>query len=190
MQTPSEQRQQDPCREPCVSAVELIGIYYQQPDQLGKFEQVSRGSVPEAYRELLDHTDHMTVTVESHHADRVDVQVLQSDISGDHYRREILLRTHSQQKVVQYGIVRLNMTLLSEKPRDEILAQKKPLGRVLIEHDVLREIQLFDLLRVECGPVLAKLFGVPIGTTTYGRTALLYCDEDPAIELLEIVTPE
>ena len=101
MQTPSEQRQQDPCREPCVSAVELIGIYYQQPDQLGKFEQVSRGSVPEAYRELLDHTDHMTVTVESHHADRVDVQVLQSDISGDHYRREILLRTHSQQKVVQ-----------------------------------------------------------------------------------------
>jgi hypothetical protein len=49
---------------------------------------------------------------------------------------------------------------------------------------------LFDLLRVECGPVLAKLFGVPIGTTTYGRTALLYCDEDPAIELLEIVTPE
>lgn len=190
MQKPSEQRQQESCRGQCVSAGELIGNYYEQPDQLGEFEQVSRESVPDTYRQLLDHTNHMTVTVESHHGDSVDVQVLQSDFSDDHYQREILLRTHEQQKVVQYGIVRLNTKLLAKSPRDEILAQKKPLGRVLIEHDVLREIQLFDLLRVECGPVLAKLFGVPIGTTTYGRTALLYCDEDPAIELLEIVTPE
>ena len=92
--------------------------------------------------------------------------------------------------MVQYGIVRLNTKFLSERPRQEILEQKKPLGRVLIEHDVLREIQLFDLLEVRCGPVLAGLFSVPEKTVTYGRTALLHCDNEPAIELLEIVTPE
>ncbi|MEQ1829372.1 MAG: hypothetical protein ABL921_25635 [Pirellula sp.] len=189
MQTPTGDDLEPYCGR-CVSASELIAIYYRQPELLGQFERVDRADVPDVYRKLLDHTNHMTVTVESHHSDRVDVEVLRSDIAGDHYRREILLRTHLGKSVVQYGIVRLNMKFLSENPRREILAQQKPLGRVLIEHDVLREIELFDLLRVECGPVLAKYFDVEEGTITYGRTALLHCDDEPAIELLEVVAPE
>ena len=183
-------RSQDGCRSNCVSVTDLVAIYYDQASELGVFELAESNSVPAVYRKLLNHTDHMTVTVESHHGDKVDVQVLRSDFVGEHYRREILLRTHRDQRVVQYGIVRLNTRFLSDKPRDEILAQRKPLGRVLIEHDVLREIELFDLVRVQCGPGLAKFFEVEVGTTTYGRTALIYCDNEPAIELLEIVTPE
>jgi len=171
----------------CVSAAELIGIFYDDPSALGLFDRVERMRVPAHFRQLLDHTNHMTVTVEAYHGDSVDVEVLRSDILGEHYRREILLRAHVLQKVVQYGIVRLNTKYLSEEPRNEILKQQKPLGRVLIEHNVLREIELFDLLRVECGPILARMFGVSVGTVTYGRTALIYCDRDPAIELLEVV---
>jgi len=178
------------CHGPCVSADDLIRLFYDSTDKLGFFERVTSNVVPLVYRELLDHTNHMTVTVESHHADTVDVTVLRSDEVLEHYRREILLTTHSSSKVVQYGIVRLNMKVLADKPRSEILAEKIPLGRVLIENDVLREIELFDLLRVQCGQVLANLFGVVVGTITYGRTALLYCDDEPAIELLEIVAPE
>jgi chorismate-pyruvate lyase len=189
MQTPTGDRHEH-CHGVCVSADELVSIFYDQPEALGAFVQVDRRVVPSIYRALLDHTNHMTVTVESHHGQLVDVQVLQSNFDGDHYRREILLRTQGPKTVVQYGIVRLNTKFLSEKPRNEILAQRKPLGRVLIEHNVLREIELFDLLRVECGPRLAEWFEVPQGTVTYGRTALLYCDDEPAIELLEIVRPE
>ncbi len=180
----------DPGKRRCVSIQEMVSIFYSDSTQLGEFQRVDREHVPDIYRSLLSHTKHMTVTVEEHHHDRVEVEVLRSDFVGDHYRREILLHTHTDQKVVQYGIVRLNTKFLSEGPRQEILEQKKPLGRVLIEHDVLREIQLFDLLEVRCGPVLAGLFGVPERTVTYGRTALLHCDNEPAIELLEIVTPE
>ncbi len=180
----------EPGKRLCVSIQEMVSIFYSDPTQLGEFQRVDREYVPEVYRSLLDHANHMTVTVEEHHHDRVDVEVLRSDFVGDHYRREILLHTHKDQKVVQYGIVRLNTKFLSEGPRQEILEQKKPLGRVLIEHDVLREIQLFDLLEVRCGPVLASLFCVPEKTVTYGRTALLHCDNVPAIELLEIVMPE
>jgi chorismate-pyruvate lyase len=189
MKTPTEDRPPDNCGEKCVSASELIGVFYQDPSLLGDFQQISPSSVPENYRVLLDHTNHMTVTVEAHYGDRVDVEVLRSEIVGESYRREILLRTHRDRCVVQYGIVRLNLRFLSELPRAEILKQQKPLGRVLIEHNVLREIELFDLIRVECGQVLSNLFGVSPGTVTYGRTALLYCDEEPAIELLEIVAP-
>jgi hypothetical protein len=33
------------------------------------------------------------------------------------------------------------------------------------------------------------LLEVPKGTLTYGRTALIHCNQEPAIELLEIVAP-
>ena len=178
------------CDGPCISAIELIDIYYSEPDLLGRFETVDSDSVPAVYRELLDHSNHMTVTVESFHSDSVDVEVLRSDVAQELYRREILLRTHRLHNVVQYGIVRLNPKYLADGPRNEILAQTKPLGRVLIEHNVLREIELFDLHKVECGPVLANFFGVQNGTVTYGRTALIYCNHEPAIELLEVVRPE
>jgi hypothetical protein len=48
---------------------------------------------------------------------------------------------------------------------------------------------LFDLYQVSCGPRLAEFFGVQQGDYTFGRTALIYCDREPAIELLEIVAP-
>jgi chorismate-pyruvate lyase len=190
MPKPSENTVPAPCDGPCVTASELIRNYYQDQSQLGRFERVASPEIPGIYRRLLDHTNHMTVTVESHHADNVDVEVLRSDIVDGLYRREILLRTHRSSVVVQYGIVRLYTKYLSERPRDEILGQRKPLGRVLIEHNVLREVELFDLFRVECGPVLAKYFGVAPGTITYGRTAMIHCDNEPAIELLEVVRPD
>jgi hypothetical protein len=33
------------------------------------------------------------------------------------------------------------------------------------------------------------LLGVPEGTTTFGRTAMIHCNGEPAVELLEIVAP-
>lgn len=190
MQTPSDDMLHEACDGPCISASELVGIYFQDASLLGRFERVDSQLVPSVYRKLLDHTNHMTVTVEAHHCDRVEVEVLRSDVIGEHYRREILLKTQAAKTVVQYGIVRFNTKYLANDPRNEILAQRKPLGRVLIEHNVMREIELFDLLRVECGPVLAKHFGVAPGSVTYGRTALIHCDHEPAIELLEVVRPE
>lgn len=173
-----------------VSLPSLIDVYYSNPSQLGEFQPVSADAVPDPYRGLLAHRCHMTVTVEAFHGDSVDVTVLRSSHHERAYCREILLKTHQSGIVVQYGIVRLNLDLVADQPRNEILEEQKPLGRVLIEHQVLREIELFDLLLVRCGPVLAELFGVPAGTITYGRTALIYCDSEPAIELLEIVAPD
>ena len=41
-----------------------------------QFEFVSADDVPPPYHGLLVHEHHMTVTVEAHHGDRVNVQVL------------------------------------------------------------------------------------------------------------------
>ena len=64
-----------------------------------------------------------------------------------------------------------------------------PLGRVLIDHNVLREVQLSSLWKLQPGEELRRILNTSEGQLIYGRTALIYCNGEPAVELLEIVTP-
>ena len=171
-----------------VELEQLIHLFFDDEAQLGQFEEVVADQVPEPSRSLLSHDQHMTVTVEKHHQTSVDVKVLQSRTDGDHYSLKSLLTRQSDGGVVQYGIVRLNKSFLDPDVRDEIERQGMPLGRVLINHDVLRKVKLLSLLKIQCGPELASQFGFEVGQICYGRTALIYCDGAPAIELLEIVS--
>ncbi|QDT59550.1 hypothetical protein SV7mr_20580 [Stieleria bergensis] len=170
----------------------LLAEFYDaanQFSQLGKCEATD--APPEPYNKLLNHHAHMTVTVESHHQDSVDVVVHRhhrhQDQGHDWYSREITLKTHRSGKVVQYGIVRLDVNTLAPQVWAEIESRQIPLGRVLIQHNVLREVQLCGLWKFSAGPQLATHLACQEGDTLFGRTALIYCDGEPAIELLEIV---
>jgi chorismate-pyruvate lyase len=132
----------------------------------------------------------MTVSVERHHGCKVDVEVIAAKRNGDYYSRKIILHRQTDGRVVLFGIPRLNLRLVDDDVRREILSEMKPLGRVLIEHNVLREVQLASLYRITPGAELCRLFGTSQPLATYGRTAFIYCDGYPAVELLEIVSPE
>ncbi len=131
----------------------------------------------------------MTVTVEAFHRSPVDVQVLETSLSGQHYARKILLARQSDGGIVQFGIVRINFAHVSPAVRREIESQRVPVGRVLIQHNVLRKIHLLRLWKVTPGPDLRRLFGLATSAPTYGRTARIDFGGEPAVELLEIVTP-
>jgi hypothetical protein len=73
--------------------------------------------------------------------------------------------------------------------RDEIVSERTPIGRVLINHNVLRRIEPTAFLRLLPGPALMEWFGVTPAQPIYGRLALIHCDDKPAVELLEIVAP-
>lgn len=167
---------------------QLIALFYEKSETLGRFEEVSAQQTPPPFHQLLAHNEHMTVTVEKFHGCHVDVEVLERKTDGQYYSRKILLTRQSDGKVVQYGIVRLNCEFLDEAPANEIKSERIPLGRVLIEHNVLREVQLTCLWHVEPAEELRELMALEPGETVYGRTALIYCNGEPAVELLEIVT--
>lgn len=167
----------------------LTGLFYASRESLGEFSELGVADVPQPYRRLLAHNDHMTVAVEDFHAGPVDVRVLQRQMTSTHYAREILLARQADGDVVQYGIMRVDFAYLPQEVQEKIRNEQTPLGRILIEHNVLRRVQLFSLRRVELGEVLRRHFNRPDGGTTYGRTALIECNETPAIELLEIVAP-
>lgn len=166
---------------------DLVAIFFADLAEVGEFTPVAPNKIPQAYRDLLAHYSHMTVTVEHYHHSPVDVVVLDRQLTGQHYSRKILLTRQSDNRIVQFGIVRLDFDAVSEAVRSEIQREQTPLGRVLINHGVLREVELKQIYRIACGPELARHFGLDLGTEVFGRTALIYCDGEPAVELLEIV---
>ncbi|MFO0809158.1 MAG: hypothetical protein U0746_11075 [Gemmataceae bacterium] len=152
-------------------------------------ELLAPADVPEPYRRLLVHDHHMTVTVEEYYGSKVDVRVLERRRDGDLYCRKILLALQSDGRVVQSGVVRIRLSYCSEPVRAAILEEKTPLGRILIEHDVLRRIEPTAFFRVTPGPLLTSLFGLSEPRDTYGRLGIIHCDGRPAIELLEVLAP-
>jgi hypothetical protein len=152
--------------------------------------EVPAAEVPEPYQGLLVHEHHMTVTVERHHGRPVYLRVLGRHREGSWYARKILLLPVGTDKVVQFGIMRINLDLLARQVRQQVLDENTPLGRILIKHNVLRRIEPTAFLRIVPNEALMKYFGVTEPRVTYGRLAIIHCDDRPAVELLEVVAPE
>ncbi len=170
--------------------LETLFALFPQAGDLPEYELVPADKVPSPYHGLLVHEHHMTVTVEAYHGDLVDVCILAQRQEADWYARKILLTLHGSGRVVQFGIMRVHFQYCSAAVRDAIVAGQTPLGRILIEHDVLRRIEPTAYLRVLPGPAMMKWFGLTHAQPAYGRLAFIHCDEMPAVELLEIVVPE
>jgi hypothetical protein len=63
------------------------------------------------------------------------------------------------------------------------------MGRVLIKHNVLRTVRVTGLWRLIPGRRLTRIFGGETPAPTYGRTALIFCLGEPAVEVLEVMPP-
>ena len=157
-------------------------------DDFRSLEVVPAAHVPSPHHGLLVHEHHMTVSVESYHGVPVDVRVLDRRLDGDWYARKILLSLPSG-RFVQYGIVRIDFRLCPAGVREQIVSESAPLGRVLIEHNVLRRIQPLAFLRATPGPNALTWFRLDAPRTTYGRLAYIHCNEQPAVEVLEVLAP-
>ncbi len=200
----------DPSLRRHIDIDSLISQFYSNSDALAKFEQVAICSPP--FDRLLDHNCHMTVTVEAFHQEQVDVVVQRScnrlrdgrsiwhddpELQGAgrrliaeqtvSYSREITLVTHDTRKTVQYGLVRLDPSMIGRDVWLEIAGEGIPLGRALINHNVLRSVELDRLWKITPGEALSSILNTSPKETVYGRTALIRCNDQPAIELIEIV---
>ncbi|MEM1060971.1 MAG: hypothetical protein AAF907_18145 [Planctomycetota bacterium] len=168
----------------------LLGLFPDGEPLVNHAAHVPAGGLPPAYKMLLAHDQHMTVTMEAFHGSpvTVDVEAEKYDDAG-RYCRRITLACEQTARVVQFGVVRFDFSYVTDAVREEIVGGRTPLGRVLIRHNVLRHIDLGAILSIECGPGLASRFGCGVGTGTHGRLATIFCDGKPAVDLLEIAAP-
>ena len=188
----------------------LLDLFPRDGLHAAAMEIIDGASVPAPYHGLLVHRHHMTVTLEKHHGFKLDLVVESLKHLGADYARKILLTAGPDRKIVLAGIMRLQLQHCREEVRRQIVEQKIPLGRVLIEHKVLRWIEPCAYLKVRLDDGLREVFQAgPSAKVTFGRVARIVCpsslsspslpssltaassrDEEPAVQLLEIVAPE
>ncbi len=155
-------------------------------------ELVSADDVPQPFRRLLVHHQHMTVTLEDEYQSTLELQILARKHNGTKYARLLRLTAGSDGPVVLVGIMRFHLEYCSSQVAAEIVRGTAPLGRILIDHDVMRSIECHAYLRFKLDDELRSLFALPADASaseTYGRIARIICDGEPAVELLEIVAP-
>lgn len=169
------------------SASRLATLFYSDLAELGEFEPTTVDALPPDGRRLLAHTDHMTVALEAFHKALVSVDALAEWRDETSYARASLLSRQTDGAIVQFGIMRIWLADLPAAAQQEITSKRVPLGRVLIEHNVLREVELITLWRIAPGPVLRRHLRLSGNTPIYGRTAQILVDERPTVQLLEIV---
>lgn len=176
-------------------AAVLAGDFWPAAEIAG-MTPVEAGAVPEPSRSLLDHRSHMTVAMERFHRTEVRLRVVATvdrpDVPGAWYAREILLEKPDG-TIVQYGIVRIDLGAVDADTAGAIRAGRRPLGRILIDAGVLRDVHRVALLAIRPGPRLAGVMRLPAGIAAdapvYGRVADILLNGRPAVQLLEIVVP-
>ena len=92
---------------------------------------IEAACIPHAYRQLLDHSNDMTSTLQRFHGEEIRVHVLESQQRGNYYEREVLLVTRDSRRTVEFGAIEI---LLEQFPTDaqrEILRAEMPLGAIL-----------------------------------------------------------
>jgi len=178
--------------EECKTAAEalesLCQWFYEDRISGEGCEPILAAELPEAYRNLLVHNDHMTRRLAEYHGAQPRLKVLHERTESDIYSRNILLICGDAEQIIEFGIVRIAMHFVPEKMREAILDRERPLGDILMTHGVLRRIEPRWYFRFEEGSPMEGYFGRNHRGEVFGRVGTIYCDGQPAIELLEVVT--
>jgi chorismate-pyruvate lyase len=149
--------------------------------------EVQPARMPAVARRLLAHREHMTIVLSEHCGRPLDVRVQKIVHSGNIYTRKILLVPQGVDRILEAGIMRVNFALLPPAVRKEIIEGRRPLGGILSSHAVLRWIEPLWFVRFAADNGLADLFEMEADKPIYGRLAMIYCNGEPAVELLETV---
>lgn len=183
-------------------------------EEFGSIRAVDPTSVAEPFQSLLVHHSHMTVAMENFHGYPVSLQVVNAiaDKVDDEnfYTREIVLTSpycesekfscsqwlhrdlKGSEHVVQYGIVKIAVDRLPEKLVALIQAGDTPLGRILIEAELHRDVRCVSFFELVPGPHFLEIcpgFEQGALSRTYGRFATISISSKPVIDLFEVVIP-
>ena len=162
---------------------------FQRP--LPTLQAVTAEQVPEPYHQLLVHDHDMTGTLERFHNDTIHLQTLEviRDVQKELLYRQVLLKTE-QEKVVEFGAIKIYLTGFGEPALSKILGCLQPLGGILNELNIDYHGRPYGYFRVSSQDPLPGLLSFSSGQTLYGRQNRLERPDGSVIaDVLEILPP-
>lgn len=149
---------------------------------------VSAEQIPPPCREQLVHHEHMTTTLADFYGEAVELEVLRAVRPTETtYSRMIRLVTKHSRSVVELGVMWVDFALLPPEVAEGVLAQRRPLGELLIRHVPLRQVEPRWYFRFAGESPAIGWFRDAEVRGAYGRVGVIRCDGAAAIRLLEVV---
>ena len=131
-------------------------------------ETIEGSEMPLPYRDLLVHEGDMTSRLEQFHGGAIYVDCLHSSNDGGAYFREVVLRRESDEAAVEYGAIEINLTVLPEEMKEEVLAARRPLGGILNHYRISYSSEPRAFLQIIPDDAIRETFG-SVEETLYGR---------------------
>jgi hypothetical protein len=172
-------------------AYPLDDFYAQAGMKLPPIEALSGEEVPEPYKSLVVHQNDMTPTLEKFHRQRIHIHVLSRQRREDFYFREVVLLTDDGEKPVEFGAIKINLSLFNSTARKHILEERLPLGHILAECAVSHSSRPKAYLRIQSDPFINSILKLQGVHSLYGRRNTLWDPQQHSLaEIVEILPPE
>jgi hypothetical protein len=166
----------------------LDEFYAQAGHPLPPLNQIDGEAVPEPYKTLLVHRNDMTPTLEKFHQRSIHLQVLGRRRKADDYFREVILRLDETNQPVEFGAIKINLSLFSPAAREQILHERLPLGHILEEYKIPHTSRPRAYLRLATDKLINEVLELSGAQVLYGRRNTLFDPKNrPLAEIVEIL---
>jgi hypothetical protein len=165
-------------------AQRVMTLFPNYPLRLTSIDGVA---LPEPYRELLHHREHLTKILEELNGGPLVLTVLERCHVDPIYSRAI--RKSGQGRILEFALITIDLDKCPPRVAGQIMDERIPVGRILIDSGVPRELLVLGFCKVELAPG-DLAFSVDQPTITYGRCIAIELDGVAAIHALEILAPE
>ena len=157
---------------------------------LPKIDVVAGALVPEPYNQLLVHDGDMTPVLEEFHNCVLELDVLRREQRNGFYFREVVLVSEEKQKRVEFGAIKIFLHLFPHSARNDILAERIPLGTILGRYNIPHSSRPKAFLRLRSDEFINRALRLEGRHTLYGRRNTLSTRDDHVLaEIVEILPP-
>lgn len=146
--------------------------------------------MPHPYDGLLVHSSDMTPTLEAFYAQPMRLSVLTREQQDQTYLREVVLKTATDSRPVEYGVIRICLNHLPAQARLRVLEEQRPLGNILQREAIPHLSWPQAFFRVQSDSHLGHVLYMSEPATLYGRrNVLLDGSRRLLAEVIEILAP-
>ncbi len=171
--------------------VPLEEFYAKRGTPVPGHELVDAGEVPEPYRWLLAHCESMTSRLERFFDDTIHIRVIQKREFEEILARQVILVLDHVEEPVEYGAIKINLTLFSAEARRVIRESRRPFGGILRDFEIEYESRPRSFFRIEADDLMKVTLNLDGNMELYGRCNALIdqATELPLAEVVEILPP-
>jgi hypothetical protein len=146
--------------------------------------------IPQAYRQLLDHSNDMTSTLQRFHHEEIRVRVLESRHDNTSYEREVLLVTRDTCRTVEFGAIEIFLELFPSGAQREIFRAEMPLGAILQSFRIEYKSRPRAFFEIESDNVMNAALTLSHMQILYGRCNEIRKTEGELLaQMVEILPP-